>query len=1326
MATPVGNVGPYDSDSEDWTCYCERLEQFFVANDINDEDKRRAVLLSVCGSSVYQLVRNLLAPVKPSQKSFTELVQLVRNHFCPSPSVTVHRYNFNSRVQKEDETVSQFVAELRKTSEHCGFGDKLEDMLRDRLVCGTRNVSVQRRLLAETGLTFAKAFELAQAAELAEKNSRDIHRPVESCAVQVVQRMGTCFRCGGKHNADACKCKSLLCYKCGKQGHLSRMCHSTGDRTSTARLSGGARRRVEQHDKEESVVEKEAYTLFNVTSKGPNAPLILSMKVGGEPLQMLVDTGAAASIISESTYARSWPEGKRPMLEKADVLLRTYTGERIKVLGKSSVEVNFGDQCAQLELLVVEGNGPSLVGRDWLRVLKPNLSVFYAGRGSELEELMKRHSQLFKDELGRVKGIEVRIHVDGAAKPRFFKARPVPFALRGKVEQELERLRSEGIIEPVQFSDWAAPVVPVVKQDGSIRLCGDYKMTINCVANVDSYPLPRIDDLLASVTGAKVFSKLDLSHAYLQLPLEEGSKKFVTIATHKGLFRYNRLPFGIASAPAIFQRTMEGILQGIPHVLVYIDDILVADGSTSEHLETLERVMSRLGQYGVRLKEAKCKFMLPSVEYLGFHIAGDGIRPTEEKRRAITNAPPPEDVTQLKAFLGLVNYYSKFLPNLAGILAPLYKLLGKQQRWYWGKDQEEAFKKAKSLLVSDIVLAHFDPTKKLILSCDASPYGIGAVLSHEDEDGSDRPIAYASRSLAVAEKNYAQIEKEGLAIVWGVKKFHQFLFGREFVILSDHKPLQFLFSEKRPVPAMASSRIQRWALTLSAYKYCMVFRAGKEQGNSDGLSRLPLKEAPENVPQPEDTVLMLQSLSDMNPLVTASSIRRWTDRDPLLARVKKLVLQGWRPQENIEFKPYEQRRDELSVVDGCIIWGNRVIVPQPGRARVIDMLHEGHPGISRMKALARSAVWWPGLDAQLETKVKSCRACQEAQKTPPKSVLHPWEWPTRPWARVHVDFFGPFSGKHFFILVDAHSKWIDVAVVPAPSSRHAIQVLRHIFSTHGLPEILVSDNGSAFTSAEFQLFVQRNGFHHIKSAPYHPATNGLAERAVQTVKSGLKKTSGDMDTRLSRLLFQYRLTPHSTTGQSPAELLLKRKPRSHLDFLFPSLETRVRKHQEEQKERHDLNARHRSFQVGDKVYVLNRRGGSPKWSSGVITTILGPLTMLVRLEDGSTQRYHADHVRIGVTTSTGDEDANGMQPEDAVPPAAAIPQSPTQCGRMPQPDDVGGGPTSPRHDEGGVAAISPPPHPAEEVPGPEDEIEEVPVLPRRSTRPHRPPERYGL
>ena len=447
-----------------------------------------------------------------------------------------------------------------------------------------------------------------------------------------------------------------------------------------------------------------------------------------------------------------------------------------------------------------------------------------------------------------MKDAEAKLIIDTEVQPKFYRPRPVPYALKERVGQELDRLEHTGVIEKIPNSEWAAPIVPVVKPDGSIRICGDYKLTANKAAKTESYPLPKVEDIFSSLSGGKLFTTLDLAHAYNQIPLDLESQKLVVLNTHKGLYRYKRLPFGIASAPAVFQRTMENLLRDIPGVSVYLDDILVTGKSLEDHIKNLEEVFIRLERAGVRLKKTKCKFMRTSLEYLGHVISEKGLQPSKKNLAAIRGAPEPQDVSQLKSFLGLVNYYGKFLPNLASTLSPLYALLRKNCKWHWEESQKQAFEEAKIQLASERLLVHYDSEKPLLLACDASPYGIGAVMSHRFEDGSERLIAYASRSLAPAEKQYSQLEKEALAIVFGIKKFHQFLYGRKFVILSDHKPLQGLFNETKGIPLLASARIQRWALTLSAYDYTIQHKKGAENCNADMLSRLPLPETPVQVP----------------------------------------------------------------------------------------------------------------------------------------------------------------------------------------------------------------------------------------------------------------------------------------------------------------------------------------------------------------------------------------------------------------------------------------------------------------------------------------------
>ena len=398
---------------------------------------------------------------------------------------------------------------------------------------------------------------------------------------------------------------------------------------------------------------------------------------------------------------------------------------------------------------------------DWASIFNRMEEVNSIQDDYKLNNLLKKYKDVFNSELGTMKGVEVNIEMMSDAKPRFLKARPVPYAIKENIERELERLVKEGIFEPVNHSKWATPIVPIVKKDGGIRICGDYKQTVNRASNCDKYPVPKTEDLLATLNGGEKFSKLDLSQAYQQLTLEPKSREYLTINTHKGLFQPTRLQYGVHSAAGIFQREMEKRLSHVPFTIVRMDDILISGKSDKEHIENLTAVFEILETYGLRLKEKKCVFMMPEVIYLGFRINKEGVAPVPERVEDLKEAKTPGDVTQLKLFLGMVNYYHRHLPNLAHSLEPLHKLLRKNTEWKWGKEQHNAFEKVKENLCSNNLLVHYDTEKPLLLSCDASPYGLGGVLSHIMPDGSECPIAYASRTLSVAERNYAQIEKKG-------------------------------------------------------------------------------------------------------------------------------------------------------------------------------------------------------------------------------------------------------------------------------------------------------------------------------------------------------------------------------------------------------------------------------------------------------------------------------------------------------------------------------------------------------------------------------------
>lgn len=672
---------------------------------------------------------------------------------------------------------------------------------------------------------------------------------------------------------------------------------------------------------------------------------------------------------------------------------------------------------------------------------------------------------------------------------------------------------------------------------------------------------------------------------------------------------------------------MENVLAGIPNICIYLDDILVSGKSEQDHLQTLEKVFARLSAAGLTLKLAKCQFGLKSVTYLGHVIDEHGLHPSPEKVQAIKEAPRPSNVTELKSFLGFVNYYHNFMPNLSCILSPLYRLLQKQSNWSWSEEHKSAFSRVKELLQSSSLLVHYNPGKPLRVAADASPYGVGAVLSHVMEDRIEKPIMFASRTLTPAERKYAQVEKEALAIIYAVRKFNQFLHGQSFEIHSDHKPLRYLFSENKQVPLMASARIQRWALILGSYNYTISYKPGPTIPHADALSRLPI---PTEVKESTGNILFeLHHLTNQleTNIVTAQQIKMWTDRDPVLARVRRFVLHGWTIREpDSTLAPYYHRRNELSILDGCVLWGSRVIIPEQGRQLVLTQLHECHPGTSKMKSLARGYVWWPKMDSDIEQIVRTCNTCQLSRPLPPKAPLHPWEYPSRPWTRLHIDHAGPYLGHLYLIIVDAFSKWIEACIVPSTSAEATIKVLRTLFSTHGIPEHIVSDNGSGFASQDFALFLNENGIRHTRTSPYHPSTNGLAERAVQTIKQGISKLQGPIQVRLDRFLLSYRSTPHTSTGVSPAEFLMGRKLRTRLDLTHPDSTRQVRQRQDKQKGTEPP----RKFEIGDKVYVREYTG-CKTWKPGTVIEVKGPLSYEVEI-DGTTptqvQRRHVDQLRV--------------------------------------------------------------------------------------------------
>ena len=1242
----IGSIGKFDPEIEKFSNYLLRFRFFAEVNNVSTE-KKASVFLATIGPNCFGLCKDLLNPKALTSCTFDEITGVLCKHYEPTKNIIYERFKFYSRNQKPSESLTEYIHTLKSLASSCEFGEALNEMLRDRFVVGLNDQKTQRSLLSDTKLTWDKALTAALTMEAAMKDVSAIHGSSDSKSVHNVQQSYSansvkkknpvqknnaskfvkhgksipknyiCRSCGStSHFRQNCKFLKAECHHCKKVGHIAKICRTNKSNTQNDKTVN----KIDQNRPNDENIEY----IFSINNSHKD-PFMINVNCNDQIIPFELDTGASRTLIPYSAYLKYF---KNVTLRRSSVKLRKYGETERSMQLKGEIQLNVvipgTNEVTKLGLLVVAENGALLLGRDWLRSFKFSHNLDEVINKITSFNVLDGFPELFDDKLGTFKPHKVHIDVKDDVPPKYCNARPVPFRLKDKINDALDKLLQENIIEPVSNSKWSAPIVPVMKPDGSVRICGDYRMTANKVILLDSYPLPRQEDLFSRLSRGKVFSKLDMSQAYAQLLLDDDSKEITTINTHRGLFRYNRVCYGISSAPGIFQRTMENLLSKIPGICCYLDDILISASSPKEHDNRLKKVLEALSKAGLKLKKSKCTIAVNEVSYLGFIINEKGINTNPEKVRAITDIPIPTNVSQLQSYLGMLNFYRKFLSNAATLLEPLNMLLRKDVKWEWGKKQSDAFLKSKEMLLNSDVLVHFNPDLPITVSADSSSYGIGAVLCHVI-NGQERPVSFISRSLSDVERRYSQLEREALALVYALKKFHYFLYGSKFTLITDHLPLVSIFSKKRNISETASGRIQRWSLMLQCYDFELIHKSGKKLCTADLLSRLPLKTNVENIPVPAEWIHLVEVLNNIP--VTAAEIAKQTSRDSVLSQVFSYCMNGFPCEVSSHIQPYFNKKSELVIQSGCILWGNRVVIPSKLQLKILHELHNGHIGISRMKELARSYFWWPNLDLDIENKVKSCQNCLETRQNPPKADLHPWPYPDKPWSRIHVDYAGPVDNNYFLIIIDAFSKWPEIYKTISMSASTTISCLRNCFARYGLPESVVSDNGPCFISEVFKEFLRLNGVKQILTAVYKPSTNGLAENLVKSFKNYLKsEREGDLQEKLDKFLFKYRLLPHTTTGVPPSELMFNRKIRSIFDLLKPiEIAERVRQKQEKQKYYHDpIRSRKLNLSRTDPVMVRNYTSPN-KWVPGTVTEQTGPLSFKCQVGDKIVKR-HQDQV----------------------------------------------------------------------------------------------------
>lgn len=609
--------------------------------------------------------------------------------------------------------------------------------------------------------------------------------------------------------------------------------------------------------------------------------------------------------------------------------------------------------------------------------------------------------------------------------------RRVPIPLLGKVKEELKKMEDIGVISRVEApTEWCSGMVPVPTKNGSVRICVDLTHLNEAVCR-EKYILPSVEQTIGSLAGAKVFSKLDANRGFWQIPLSPESALYTTFITPFGRFHFNRLPFGIASAPEHFQRRMSMIIDGLQGVVCHMDDVLIWGRDQQEHDIRLHTVLNKLQEARVTLNMEKCELGRSEVKFLGHILSTEGVQPDPEKIKGVMSMKEPANTGEVRSFLGMLNQLGKFIPGLAEKDKPLRDLLSKKYQWVWGCAQQ-----LKNDLTSPPVLTLYNPNKELKLSADASSYGLGTVLPQEGEQW--KPVAYASRSMTETEQRYAQLEKEALGLTRGCERFRGFLIGRHFAMETDHKPLVSLLGHQALTEL--PPRIQWFHLRLMRYSYSISYTPGKDLFTADTLSRSPVSQNPSTTLTDRD--LMEETNIYANEVVASmpasstymAQLRGQLQQDSVCSEVMSYCHKKWpdRSKRTGPVKAYWPDKAILTVYDGLLLRGSRLVIPSAMRNSVLDALHEGHQGVTRCRERAREAVWWPGLSSQLKELVRNCTICIK-ERTNPVEPLMPGALPERPWQKVGSDLFS-FKQDTYLLVMDYYSRFLEIAKLTSTRS----------------------------------------------------------------------------------------------------------------------------------------------------------------------------------------------------------------------------------------------------------------------------------------------------
>lgn len=1233
---PLWEFSEKDKENEEnLKLFCQAWKNFAILNFNKEtsEGNKIAWLESALAQNKKAIIfYNALVFSEEEKKTADSRVKVIEDKIKVKKDARYSRIFFKTIKQEESETVEDFAQKLKEAVKDCEFGESEKLNLQDQFIFGLKDAKLQKDLLRKKDFEIETVVTEWKVEELLSKRLEEMRMKAEP--EEVINKVEKpvqidCKFCGFRHEKKKEKCPAWgkKCNSCGKENHFRKMCkmkNATGPRRKF-----GKRRNVRYLEDEESGEddEEEIGGLEEVRMVKNSKMLRTMVKVikkFGKPanLKIIVDTGASCCVIGQEELKNII---KNPRLNRSNVKLKCFSGKIIKSVGSVMLRLQSIKCERKILFQVIQGSHEPILSCEASQEMGfitvhniNNLKQNDSEGEKELKEILKKYKAIFAGD-GRMKS-EATLDVDPTKSPGQERPRRIPVGIRQRLREEIADLQSRKLIEKVDHPvKWTSNIVIVKKKNkDQIRICLDPKYVNEAIVR-KRYQIPTIEEVLPELAHGKVFTLLDCKNGFLQVPLQESSRDLTAFWTPMGIYRWKVLPFGIASAPEIFQQKQCEIVQGLSGVEVIADDILVYgvggdyNSALLDHNKKLEKLLERLTQNGVKLNRDKAQLAQTSLKFYGHLLTDKGVKPDESKTEAITQTKQPENLKDLEGFLGMIAYHHKFIPNLSSWTEPLRAVL-KSKVFFWNAEMQKAFEKLKWLVTNAPVLRYFDVNKDVVIQTDASKKGLGGVLLQENQ-----PVIYVSKALTETEKRYAIVELELLAILFTCRRLDQYLNGKSKILVeSDHQPLKGIMA--KPIH-QCSSRIQRMRLELLKYDIKIQYRPGREMVIPDYLSRNPIGSPKPDIVEEESVLKILSAVEkakvkkiDIIEDENLKEIRKETENDGESKKLMELIISGeWSTSTDKELTIFKAHQDELSIQEGLIFKGNRVFIPKALRKKYLSLIHIGHPGTESASLKARKSIFWPGIFNDIKMKTESCSTCAALRPDQQKQPMLSHETPSFPFEVVSMDFCEcEYEGRkrNILVVVDHFSDFIEFAMMKGTASKDVILALKIIFARQGIPKKLVSDGAHNLTSMEMKEFAKNWKVELVNSSPYYPKGNGKAEAAVKIIKNLIKKSQKAGEC-LYEAILEHRNTENKI-GYSPAQRLLGRNTRGKLPIIKQDLQTqaredvsqRIEKKKAITKENYDKNAKPLDkLKIGDPVMVkLNP--GQKEWTPGTITNTL--------------------------------------------------------------------------------------------------------------------------